>query len=289
VTTDLISRARPGGGDALREVTEPHRRELQVHCYRMPGSFQDAGDALQDTLLTAWQGLGGFEGRASIRTWLYRIATNRCLSALRSASRRPGQGNGTSPRLNRPSRPGSAKSCGSSHFPTRSSRCDQRAVGKPSVPEELAPHRPRPLLAPAPSQPPSAATTLARSSAQGCLDGRSGPISRCWVRRAARPDGRLRASPASAWLSCLKARSSTSFRNGVTDGLRVCREFVYTRRWPCADRRARRPPPIGRHFRARSGRERFHRHGHRRVTPTAIPARTVFAEPALKTAAAPQD
>src|SRR5262249_13220177 len=71
------------------ELIEPHRRELQVHCYRMLGSFQDAEDALQDTLLTAWQGLGGFEGRASIRTWLYRIATNRCLNLLRSASRRP--------------------------------------------------------------------------------------------------------------------------------------------------------------------------------------------------------
>jgi RNA polymerase sigma-70 factor (ECF subfamily) len=55
----------------------------------MLGSFQDAEDALQDTLLAAWQGLAGFEGRASLRTWLYRIATNRCLSALRSASRRP--------------------------------------------------------------------------------------------------------------------------------------------------------------------------------------------------------
>ena len=60
-----------------------------MHCYRMLGSFADAEDALQDTLLAAWQGLGGFEGRASLRTWLYRIATNRCLSTLRSASRRP--------------------------------------------------------------------------------------------------------------------------------------------------------------------------------------------------------
>src|SRR5216684_7559448 len=86
---DLISRARAGDGEAFRELTEPHHRELQVHCYRMLGSFADAEDALQDTLLAAWQGLGGFEGRASLRTWLYRIATNRCLSALRSASRRP--------------------------------------------------------------------------------------------------------------------------------------------------------------------------------------------------------
>jgi len=89
VTTDLITRARAGDGDAFRELTEPHRRELQAHCYRMLGSFQDAEDALQDTLLAAWQGLGGFEGRASIRTWLYQIATNRCLNALRSAKRRP--------------------------------------------------------------------------------------------------------------------------------------------------------------------------------------------------------
>ena len=89
VTADLISRARAGDGDAFRELTEPHRRELQVHCYRMLGSFQDAEDALQDTLLNAWQGLEGFQGRASLRTWLYRIATNRCLNAHRSASRRP--------------------------------------------------------------------------------------------------------------------------------------------------------------------------------------------------------
>jgi RNA polymerase sigma-70 factor (TIGR02960 family) len=86
---DLISRARAGDGDAFRTLTEPHRRELFVHCYRMLGSLQDAEDALQDALLAAWQGLEGFEGRASIRTWLYRIATNRCLNARRSASRRP--------------------------------------------------------------------------------------------------------------------------------------------------------------------------------------------------------
>ena len=89
VAADLMTRARAGDGDAFRQMTEPYRRELEVHCYRMLGSFQDAEDALQDTLLTAWQGLGGFEGRASLRTWLYRIATNRCLNARRSASRRP--------------------------------------------------------------------------------------------------------------------------------------------------------------------------------------------------------
>jgi RNA polymerase sigma-70 factor (ECF subfamily) len=88
VSADLIARAQAGDGDAFREVTGPYLRELQVHCYRMLGSVQDAEDALQDTLLTAWQGLDGFEGRASLRTWLYRVATNRCLNARRSASRR---------------------------------------------------------------------------------------------------------------------------------------------------------------------------------------------------------
>ena len=89
VTTDLISRAQAGDGDAFRALIEPHRRELQVHCYRMLGSFQDAEDALQDTLLNAWQNFRGFEARSSLRTWLYRIATNRCLNMRRSASRRP--------------------------------------------------------------------------------------------------------------------------------------------------------------------------------------------------------
>src|SRR4051794_26900252 len=92
MTTDLITRARAGEGDAFRALTEPYRRELHVHCYRMLGSFQDAEDALQDTLLAAWQGLERFEGRASIRTWLYRVATNRCLNARRSAGRRPAGG-----------------------------------------------------------------------------------------------------------------------------------------------------------------------------------------------------
>src|SRR5262249_23481542 len=76
-------------GDAFRTLIHPYRRELQVHCYRMLGSFQDAEDALQDTLLSAWQGLGGFEERASLRTWLYRIATNRALNMRRSANRKP--------------------------------------------------------------------------------------------------------------------------------------------------------------------------------------------------------
>ena len=87
--SDLIARAQAGNEDAFRALTEPHRRELLVHCYRMLGSLQDAEDALQDTLVAAWQGLAGFQGRASMRTWLYRIATNCCLNALRTTKRRP--------------------------------------------------------------------------------------------------------------------------------------------------------------------------------------------------------
>jgi RNA polymerase sigma-70 factor (TIGR02960 family) len=83
-----LARARAGDEDAFRELTEPHRRELQVHCYRILGSLQDAEDMVQETLLAAWRSLDAFEGRASVRSWLYRIATNRCLNALRDRRRR---------------------------------------------------------------------------------------------------------------------------------------------------------------------------------------------------------
>jgi RNA polymerase sigma-70 factor (TIGR02960 family) len=78
-----LSRARSGDEAAFERLVDPHRRELQVHCYRILASFQDAEDMVQETLMAAWRGLETFEGRASVRTWLYRIATNACLGVLR--------------------------------------------------------------------------------------------------------------------------------------------------------------------------------------------------------------
>jgi RNA polymerase sigma-70 factor (TIGR02960 family) len=96
VNASTLERARAGDEPAFQALTDPYRRELQVHCYRILGSVQDAEDMVQETLLGAWRGLGGFEGRASLRSWLYRIATNRCLNALRDSGRRerdvPGDG-----------------------------------------------------------------------------------------------------------------------------------------------------------------------------------------------------
>jgi RNA polymerase sigma-70 factor (TIGR02960 family) len=103
---DLLERARAGDREAFSVLVGSHRGELQVHCYRMLGSLQDAEDALQETLLAAWLGLDGFEGRSSIRTWLYRIATNRCLNTLRSAGRRPAQAAPLSPPAPEPTRLG---------------------------------------------------------------------------------------------------------------------------------------------------------------------------------------
>ena len=75
--------------DAFEQLVAPFRRELAAHCYRMLGSAQDAEDQVQETLLSAWRGIDGFEGRASVRSWLYKIATNRCLDEIR---RRPRHG-----------------------------------------------------------------------------------------------------------------------------------------------------------------------------------------------------
>src|SRR5262245_27474094 len=89
VSADTLSRARAGDADAFRELIDPYRRELQLHCYRILGSLQDAEDQMQETHLAAWRGLKDFEGRSSVRAWLYQIATSRCLNALRARRRRP--------------------------------------------------------------------------------------------------------------------------------------------------------------------------------------------------------
>ena len=88
MTESVLARAQAGDSDAFDELTNRYRRELHMHCYRILGSFQDAEDLLQETLLSAWQALDRFDGR-SLRAWLYRIATNRCLNYLRDSSRRP--------------------------------------------------------------------------------------------------------------------------------------------------------------------------------------------------------
>jgi RNA polymerase sigma-70 factor (ECF subfamily) len=87
--TDLLQAACCGDEAAFAGLVAPYRRELHVHCYRMLGSFDDAEDAVQETLLAAWRGLASFQGRASVRTWLYKVATNTCLNVTRNASRRP--------------------------------------------------------------------------------------------------------------------------------------------------------------------------------------------------------
>jgi RNA polymerase sigma-70 factor (ECF subfamily) len=93
VATEVtLERARAGDDLAFGELTDPYLGELRLHCYRILGSVQDAEDVLQETLLAAWRGLGQYQERASVRTWLYRIATNRCLNALRAIERRPRTG-----------------------------------------------------------------------------------------------------------------------------------------------------------------------------------------------------
>ena len=89
MSTEILRRAQSGDQQAFAQLTDVYRREIQLHCYRILGSTQDAEDALQETFLGAWRALAKFEERASIRTWLYRIATNHCLNMLRAAKRRP--------------------------------------------------------------------------------------------------------------------------------------------------------------------------------------------------------
>src|ERR1043165_9094793 len=91
VSRSVLEQARAGDERAFAELVGPHRRELRAHCYRMLGSFADAEDLLQETLTAAWRGRAGFEERASLRTWLYRIATNRCLNAIRDRRRAPAE------------------------------------------------------------------------------------------------------------------------------------------------------------------------------------------------------
>jgi RNA polymerase sigma-70 factor (TIGR02960 family) len=106
VSTELLSRAQSGDQQAFAQLADGYRQELRLHCYRILGSTQDAEDALQETLLGAWQALENFEERASIRTWLYRIATNRCLNMLRAARRRPEVGSSPNTALPEPTRVG---------------------------------------------------------------------------------------------------------------------------------------------------------------------------------------
>src|SRR5437762_2023377 len=85
---ELLDAARIGDGDAFGRLVEAYRGELHAHSYRMLGSYADAEDALQETLLRAWRGLSRFEGRSSVRSWLYQIATNACLRAIERRPRR---------------------------------------------------------------------------------------------------------------------------------------------------------------------------------------------------------
>jgi RNA polymerase sigma-70 factor (ECF subfamily) len=103
---ELLGRAQSGDQQAFAQLTDGYRRELKLHCYRILGSTQDAEDALQETFISAWQALENFEERASMRTWLYRIATNRCLNMRRAASRRPEVASSLNTTLPEPTRVG---------------------------------------------------------------------------------------------------------------------------------------------------------------------------------------
>src|SRR5258708_5315632 len=147
VTAGTLARARAGDEQAFRELTDPYRGELLAHCYQILGSVADAEDMLQETLLAAWRGLTGFEGRSSVRAWLHRIAVNGCLNALRDRRRRPGAGG---------PRPGPR--------PPAPPRGGPGGAGPPPPPKRATPPRgpPCPPAPPAPPGRPSRTSTRAR-------------------------------------------------------------------------------------------------------------------------------
>jgi hypothetical protein len=141
VEQTLLQRARDGDEWAFGELTGPYRRELQVHCYRMLGSLSDAEDLLQETLLAAWRGLAGFQERASVRTWLYRIATNRCLNARPVTASRPSPASTSTPSIPASGSPG--------RCPNPLGRSpDRRPRLVPSLEQAVGQRRPRSGLEP---------------------------------------------------------------------------------------------------------------------------------------------